>query len=220
MSQSTDDFIRALAEDLPPIQPMERLRETLSMALLASLPLSLVWLMTLGLRPELAGSASLPEFYLPIIAILALMAAGGLVAGVADAIPGRESTMMAGRWITALGGLAAIGSLGFINSHEMSHQAASSIQCVLGTAFLAVPSVALCARFVARGAGVLRRRAFFFACVGGMALSALVIHLSCPESNAMHLILGHALAPTIGSATALGAVLAILSVVSRRARTD
>jgi hypothetical protein len=216
MSQSTDDLIFGLADDLPPVKQMARIREVLGMALVASLPLSLIWLAALGLRPDLRALDPLPPLFLPILAILVPMAVGGLISGLADAIPGREALMNVARWIAIASGGAAFATLAFADVGHLGQHARGAIHCILGAAFLAVPCVTLSARFVTKGAPARRGHAFFLACFGGMAVASFVVHLTCPDSASMHLVLGHALAPVIGASIALAGVLAILRLTAWR----
>ncbi len=209
MARSTDDMIRELSRDLPPVTPMRRLREVALMTLGISLPFCVYRLATSGLNDSMAGIESPSVVFTLVLAILVLVAIGGLVAALAGAIPGREKTSRLGLRLCLVALAVATSALGYALAFEPTpfvEIAKSSVGCALGAAMLAVPAALFVTRFVVRGAADRISTATGLATAGGMGAAAAVVHASCPHPEALHLVMGHGFAPFAGGLVVLTGV--------------
>ena len=201
MARSTEDMIHDLARNLPPVTPMRRLREIVVMALGVSLPFYILRLGTAGFNDRLTGSEPPGLVFLLVSAILVLVAVGGLLAGLAGAIPGRETTSRFGMALTLFALAAIAGAFGYSMMFEpasIAQAAKGSVACALGAAMLAIPAAWFVTRFVVRGAARAIPSTMALATAGGMGAAAAIIHATCPHPDSLHLILGHGLAPFVG----------------------
>lgn len=223
MKPSTEALIHELAADLPPVKPLGRLRDTIVAALGISLPFYLYWFITSGVRRQFRQGELPDGVYLMVASALLLVAAGGLLAGLAAAIPGREDASQLGRNLFLSGLAAGLSVLGYhwaLGSTSVFEVSRSSAQCAMGAAMLAIPSALLVARFTARGAALHFPRALSLACAGGMGVSAGVIHLTCSHADPIHLVLGHALAPFAGGLVVLTGLSIAVGLASLLPRSD
>lgn len=216
MTRSTDALIRELAHDLPAVAPLARLRTTLVKVMLVFMPFAAAWIIMLGLRPDLRTEAVHDPTFLAVTALLILMSAGGLVACLAEAVPGRDAAARGGLAIAGVGASAALIApiVLFVASAEGFDVVAarSGLHCALGACALAIPAVVICARYISRGAPSSGWRAFALASLGTVALAAVIVHLTCPHPDPSHLVVGHGLAPLAAGALAL-AGLAVSSAI-------
>ena len=74
----------------------------------------------------------------------------------------------------------------------------TDLECLTLSFLLALPPALGALAFLSRGAPYRPLLAVLAAATGAVAAGALVVHLSCPCSDARHLILAHALAPVAG----------------------
>ena len=61
MAESTDQLIRQLAQDVPAVRPLASLRRMLVTVLLCALPLSMVWVMSQGIRDGAFDERAKPD---------------------------------------------------------------------------------------------------------------------------------------------------------------
>lgn len=223
MTQSTEAMIRQLAADLAPVKPLGRVRDTVLAALAISLPFYGYWLITSGVREQFRRG-EMPDFVYLVVAIaLLLVAVGGLIAGLASAVPGREDDARLGGGVLFAGltlatlVLAAQWILGTPAILEISR---SSIQCAMAAGMLAIPSALLVARFTVRGAARHFPWALSLACAGAMAVSSAVVHLTCSHAEPIHLVLGHGFAPFAGGLVVLIVVSITFGIGTRLRRTN
>ncbi|MBW2726432.1 MAG: hypothetical protein JRE71_18790 [Deltaproteobacteria bacterium] len=225
MTQSTDAMIRELAADLAPVKPLGRVRDTVLTTLGISLPFYGYWLITSGLREQFR-QGGMPDFVYSMVAIaLLLIAVGGLAAGLAAVIPGREDDARLGRNILFAG--LALGILVLFTQWSLGITAVldvsgPSVQCAMAAGMLAIPSALLVARFtfMARGAARHFPRALSLACAGGMGVSSGVVHLTCSHADPLHLVLGHAFAPFAGGLVVLIVASITLGIGTRLRQAD
>lgn len=201
MKQSSEDLIAQLSAELAPVKPLARLRDTILAAVGISIPFYLGWVVAKGVRRQL-GRGEMPEAeFLMVWGILLLLAAGGLIAGLSAAIPGREAARRLGRNLSLAGlGLSfiAMAYLVFFGGASLAESAGAALSCTIWSGLLAVPSALFVARFVVRGAAPQLSRSIALVCAGGIGMSAAVIHLTCSRAEPIHLLLGHGLAPVAG----------------------
>jgi hypothetical protein len=210
VTQSTDAMIRELAATLAPVKPLGRVRDAVLIALGVSLPFYGFWIFSSGVREQFAGGTP-PSFVYSIVALLLLaVAAGGVVAGLASAVPGREDAARLGRKVLFAALMLGFLVLGFQLSSRSETWAASildvsgsSLQCAMAAAMLSIPSALLLGRFTLRGAARHVPISLALALVGGMGVSSAAVHLTCSHPAPIHLILGHGFAPFAGGLATL-----------------
>ncbi len=220
MSRTTEELIRDLAGDLPPVKPLARVRTVVGFALLLSLPLFAWWFAEHGLRHQFHAGETPGFSYLASGAALLILAGGGLVFALTSVIPGRERDARAGQLLfgggvaLALSLFAAQGLAGNLHLVDGLH---SSRSCILGAVGLAIPAGLVVARYVIRGAPRSLSVALAAGFTGGMGMAAILVHLTCAHADPVHMVLGHALAPLYGGVVvvAMASVAAALGMRSR-----
>jgi len=244
VSRSTDGLIRELTQSLAPVRPVARLHRSIGWVIAVAVPVNIAWLYWtkyLGIpRPErsLDGIFGMPYVFMAVLGVLVLLAFGGLVAGLADGIPGREALARRSRWLTAAAALVAF--MGFVvvvvqvvvqpgtatafgehvpyNYPYNYDYTYNALQCGRSAALLALAPLALCLRAVWRGTSMHPSRMFYVACVGTVAITTAAVHASCPNLEAAHQWLGHGLAPIFAGAVLWVVVqLIILTLPDERA---
>jgi hypothetical protein len=180
--RSTEQLVHELAQDVPPVRPIPCLRRVMAAVVIAwVIAVALMWLLS-GLPPDLLRSAPWgdPKFTAVLVG-LGCMALG--------------ATLAAGGGLWALvGTTASPGEMGLT----------SGLSCMGRACGLALLPVLVASLFLARGFAHRPLLSAGFAVAGSVALGALVVHASCRMGGALHVLLGHALAPLL-----LGFVLAI-----------
>ena len=198
--QSTEPLLRELAQELQPVQPIPRLRTVAAGVLL-------IWLLALfadwmfgGPSPRFAeGELWREPAFLVVLVGLLCTAVGATLAALAGAVPGREGEARIGLAV-AIGGLALATAWGVWavagqGAGSGSHPLATSVACVSrATALGIVPALVACA-FLARALVRMPRAGAAAAAAGCAALGAAAVHASCPSESALHVLLGHSLAP-------------------------
>ncbi len=218
--RSSEALLRELARGLEPVRRIPRLRAGLAAALG-------LWLVALAAHqalgfpsPRLDAGAWRSLSFLAVLAGLALLAGGGVLAALAAAVPGREHLGRAARGGALLGlalaaGAAATAAGGGLAA-GLGPAFGTSAGCLLRAAALGLAPALAAAVFAARA---LPRRPLLTAAIaglGGVGLGALAVHLSCAEGNALHVLLGHALAPLLAAALLALPLAALLRRAIRR----
>jgi hypothetical protein len=207
--RSTEQLVHELAQDVPPVRPIPCLRRVMAAVVIAwVIAVALMWLLS-GLPPDLLRSAPWgdPKFTAVLVG-LGCMALGATLAALAAAVPGRDDVATASGGVALLGvALAAGGGLWALVGTTASPGEmglTSGLSCMGRACGLALLPVLVASLFLARGFAHRPLLSAGFAVAGSVALGALVVHASCRMGGALHVLLGHALAPLL-----LGFVLAI-----------
>jgi hypothetical protein len=219
----TEERIRELAARLEPVRPIPPLVALVAAALgLCLAAVAAEWAFGgLGLRVRRDDAWTDPA-YLAALAGIALVAFGAFGAALASAVPGREAAARLGDRVALAGlGLGLAGALWAVareGPQISAQQLHASLHCGLRAFGLGLGATLVGLAFLARA--VPRRAALSvaLALAGGSALGALVVHLTCPSSSAIHQLLGHTLAPVAAGALLalpLGALVARLSAQAR-----
>ena len=215
-------FIEALADDLTPVRPIARLRRIGAGVALVWLVVAAGALAVRGLRAELL-SAMLESPAVGVIFVgLVLVAVGGVGAGLAASVPGREAVVR-GSLATGLLGVslsAVVGGYLVLRGGAPLVPAApisADVSCLSVALLLALPPALGALLFMARAAPYRQVLVCLFAATGSVALGALVVHLSCDCIHPRHLILSHALAPVAGALILTLPYRAALARAARRA---
>jgi hypothetical protein len=157
----------------------------------------------------LSGSP-LPEFIrsipwgdLPFAAVLvglALIAVGATLAALASAVPGRETIATASGGAALVGvALALGGGLWAVSCAPPGRGATLTgcLACMCHAAALAILPGLVASLFLV---WAYARRPVVdagLAAAGTVALGSLVVHMSCRGAGALHMLMGHALAPVL-----------------------
>jgi hypothetical protein len=198
--RNTEALLQDLARDLRPVRTVPRLRAAALVTVGAWGLVAAAHAALEGRLPPLPGpwqgAASLG-----VLAGLVLAAAGGVTAALAGAIPGRERPAHLGAAALVLGlgfalAAAAIPLIGWSGAPDFS--ATANLACIGHAALLGVVPLAVLCVFLARALASRPRRGACAAALGGLALGGLAVHVSCAAGGgALHLLLGHALGPTL-----------------------
>jgi len=207
--RSTTALIHELSSDLEAVRPIPRLREVV--AGFAGLWLVnaafAAWLR--GPRPDLLTVFLHGPGYAAVMVGLLLVAAGGVVAGLAYAVPGREQVWRSSLIVLALGtalGVVPGALLAIYDPMPGSHpcELGTDMRCLMFTIVRAVfPCVALIA-FLRRSNPERPSLGLAAMLIGSLAGAAVLSHLVCPESMPRHVTLTHAVGPVV-----VGAALAV-----------
>ena len=197
--RTTEQLLHELSQNLPPVRPIPRIRSVLAVVLAAWLgAIALDWRYGLLREGAFGALAGADARFVATLAKLALVAVGAMLASLTSAVPGRESDT---RLCTAAAftgvGLAAGGGLWAVvaAAGSESDTAAGAFLCLSHATALGFLPVLMAALFLARGVAHRPRIGAGLAACGAVALGALVIHASCRAGGALHMLLGHALAP-------------------------
>jgi hypothetical protein len=218
-NRPTEQLVDELARALEPVRPLPSLRRqalALAGAWALSAGLAAVWI---GVRPHAnLGRGSESDV---LAAVLALLGASGLAAGVASRVPGRERLALAAAALVAAG-IGIVAALCLSESGPLVETAsfAADLGCIRHALLLGIPTGLLAAALAIRGAPWRSLRAAVALAIGAAAAGALLVHLCCPSLEPRHWLLAHALAPLFAGALAGVAFAQILDWLGRRRRGD
>ena len=205
MTEKLDQFIRALSTDLAPVRRIPPVRSVVTRALLCAGLAGLGLLAVYGLRPGLVPF-DLPIPFLSILVGLTLVGFGGIAAALGGSVPGREGLARTGE-VGMLLGLLVAGGVGFalfLHASALMPLGASwtwqGLRCLLRASALAVVPALIVAGFVQRAAPHRPLAALATAAGGALGLGTVAVHLSCPQDDAAHVLVFHALSPVVGAA--------------------
>lgn len=194
----TDDLLRQLSADLKPVRRIAPLRASAALVIgLWALAVMCEWRMG-GARPAMgdAGRWHDPAYSL-LFGGLLLAAGSGLVAVLAQRMPGRESLSRGAMIVAGAGAFAAVGAAGMEWFHAgagMMGGLAGSWSCVMRSLTLAVmPAIAAAVLLRGHWRGGDGWRVPLFAA----PLGALAVHASCVAGGAEHMLLGHSFGPVL-----------------------
>lgn len=199
--QSTEQLLRELARDVPPVRRTPPLRVGLAVVLAAwAIAVAAPWALRSPPEPLLRGIPWDDAFYLGVLVGLGALAIGATLAALAAAVPGRERACGASRGAALVGvalaagaGVAAVLATGSGGIDEL----ASSGACIRHAAALAVLPALAASRFIARAAAGRPVRTALVGVTGAAGLGSVWVHSSCRAGGALHMLVGHALAPVL-----------------------
>lgn len=201
----TEQLVGDLVEALEPIRLIPRLRTVAAAALALGVISSAVVMGLRGVRSDLASGVFSPCVVLMAVG-LTIVALGGIAASLGAGVPGRERVTQLGTRVLVGGLVLAAGAGGWaLVSAGAAAWEGIGVRC-LATALLAgvLPGLALLA-FLAVAFPARPALALAAASGGAVALGSISVHVSCPATGGLHLLLGHAAAPVLG-----GVVLALV----------
>jgi len=207
-------LIRELAADLRPVALFPQLRSLVASVVLLWASVAATVLLVLGPRADLAHVLASDRAYAAVVLGLTLAGIGGVLAGLAACVPGRESTRLAALTaaVSALtvAGVACLSSPSAASPTDLS----SDLACVSYAALLSLPLVAWISSRALRGFIQEPSRVAVIALFGAVAMTALVVHLFCPAAASSHFLTAH-----LGAAPLVALIAGVpLSVILQRLR--
>ncbi len=197
---TTDELVRQLTRELRPVRRLPRLRTVLLGTGIAGLVALALVVLVRGVDPaRVAGRLGDPVFTGVLLGLLVLGPAAA-VAALAASVPGREVARRIATDLACLatGAVLVPVALLVLRDPNFGRDLSGGLACQgwsLGLGLLPVVPVVV---FVSRA---LPRHPWLTALgagVAGVAVGALVVHLSCPSRDPAHLLLAHALTPVLG----------------------
>ena len=202
--EGTSELVERLSQELRPVRRIPRLRQAAGVVALLWLGAGALALALRGLRPDLLQQLQPASAFVVILMGLGLIAVGGVVAALATSVPGREGAARVSLGL-GLGGVMLASLVGAIlilreaGPAPLACPFENDLACFTVACLLALPPALGVLAFVSRGTPYRPLIAVLAAATGAVALGALLVHVSCPESNPRHIILSHALAPLGGA---------------------
>ncbi len=203
-SQGTSEVIERLTRDVPPVRRIPRLRQALISVTLAWFLAGALALAIRGVRPDLLQILDPRSAFMVILLGLGLIALGGVVAALASSVPGREDAARVSLAL-GLGGVLLASVMGGIlvlrqaGPVPVACPFQNDLACFAVACLIALPPALGVLAFVSRGAPYRPLIAVLAGTTGAVALGAMLVHVSCPETSVRHVILSHALAPLGGA---------------------
>lgn len=189
--ESSQRLIRELVADLSPVRPLAPLWVVLGGILALWAAMAAAALLLMGPRPDLAERIAGDSVYSAVTLGLGLAGLGGLAAGLAASLPGREALRL-GTLTMAVSGLAVAGA--FCLSAERSLVAVDpmvDLACMFYATLLALPVVGFTSVRALRGWILQPSRMAIISLLGAGSLGALIVHLTCPAGAAAHFLAAH-----------------------------
>jgi hypothetical protein len=194
------DLIDRLAADLEPVRPIAPLGVTLAAVLASAALVGGVILSFYDLHAELWTTFMHDRTYAGVLVGLGLAVLGGCLAALASVVPGREAVLRAGAGLVFGGLLLAVGvAAATTRWAEASFPAASAdhLMCIVrGVGFGLVPA-AVVLFAAARGWSARPRLTVSMALLGTGASGALLVHLTCPAIDPLHVLCTHTSTPIL-----------------------
>jgi hypothetical protein len=212
-SDLTENLIDRLAANLEPVRPMTPLPVTLAAVLGTAFVVGCVVLATYHPKQELWTTFLSDRTYASVLVGLLLAGAGGCLGTLASVIPGREP-LVRGGMLTAVGGLLlAIGAAAVATpwaSLDLSGVAGSHLMCIArGACFAVIPAAAVLYA-ATRGWSGRPETTVFLALVGTGAVGALLVHLTCPAIEPLHVLCTHTSTPLLMAVTLTAVLLPMM----------
>lgn len=214
---SSHDLIERLVGDLQAVRRTPPLRSLFGTCLGVAALIGLAVLGVYGLKPGLMASLLGDPVYAAVLVGLVVSLVAGCLAALASAVPGRESVVRGGA-AAALGGLVLAAGVGVASAAwgdaDVALGSADGVCILRGMLFAALPGTAVL-WLAARGWSGRPSHTVALGLVGAGATGALLVHLTCPAVDPLHLVWTHTSTPLL-LAAALTAVLT--PVMGRLAR--
>jgi hypothetical protein len=197
--QSTEQLIHDLVEEVPPVRRIPALRSVM-MGVVAvwAIAVALMWIFGMPLLDFVRDIPWGDPKFVSVLVGLSLIAVGATLAALATAVPGRENVASAGGG-AALLGIAIAAGVGLWTAFGAvpwgAEDLSGCVACMNRAGALALLPVFVASLFLARGFARHPILGAGSAVAGAVALGGIVVHISCRAGGALHLLLGHALAP-------------------------
>lgn len=197
--EETRGLIEKLAADLEPVEPIPAVSRTLANIFGVIGVLGAIVFVFYDLKPELWHRFVTDVTWASVGIGLALAIVGGCLGAFASVIPGREGLTRLGGGLAVLGLLLAVGVAAGATSwsHARLEHPLAQMSCVLrGTVFAVVPAV-VAVSLAARGWAGRPDLTVVLALLGAGSVGALLVHLTCPAVDPLHLLSTHTSTPIL-----------------------
>lgn len=197
---TTDDLVRRLTRELRPVRRVPRLRTVLLGTGIAGLTALAVAVLVRGVDPALVADRLGDPVFTGVLLALLVLGPASAVGALAASIPGREVARRVAADVACLAAGAVLVPVVLLalRDPDFGRGFSGGLACQawsLGLGLLPmVPVVVFVARALPRHPWLTA----FGAGVAGVAVGALVVHLSCPSRDPAHLLIAHALTPVLG----------------------
>ena len=199
--RSTDQLIHDLVQEVPPVRRIPALRVVMTgVVVLWAIAVSLMWIFGVPLPDLVRGIPWGDPKFVSILVGLLFVGVGATLAALAAAVPGRENVARAGGGAALFGiVLAAGGGLWavFGAAPRGVVDLLGCLTCIRRAGALALLPGLVASLFLVRAFARRPLLGAGFAVAGTVALGGFVVHISCRGAGALHMLLGHALAPVL-----------------------
>jgi hypothetical protein len=201
-TESTEELLDNLTSDAQPVCRMPSLRVSVGLVLLLGSAVAVFFAYRHGLRSDLGSVASYGYRFNAIGIGLLGVGLGGVIAALAQVVPGRESTARRAVVVVLIASVLVVGVSTFLHfffEEAAVGQVPGPLGCFLISCGLSIVPLAVLAVVARRG--VLQHPFMVAICaaLGGVGLGAFVVHLCCGADAFLHVFFGHAAAPFFGA---------------------
>jgi hypothetical protein len=197
--RSTDQLIHDLVQEVPPVRRIPALRVVMTgVVVVWAIAVALMWIFGVPLPDLVRGIPWGDPKFVSILVGLLFVGVGATLAALAAAVPGRENVARAGGGAALFGiVLAAGGGLWavFGAAPRGVVDLLGCLACMRRAGALALLPGLVASLFLVRAFARRPLLGAGFAVAGTVALGGFVVHISCRGGGALHILLGHALAP-------------------------
>ena len=197
--ERAEGLIAKLAADLEPVKPIAPIPRTLAGVFGVAGFVAAIVFATYGPKPDLWNGFVTNLTYAGVLIGLVAAIVGGCVGALASVVPGREGLMRLGAGLGVSGVLLGAGVAAWMTpwGDARLEEPLAQMACIVrGTVFAAPPTLAVLA-LAARGwsgrPGVTVALGLF----GTGAVGALLVHLTCPATEPLHLLCMHTSTPIV-----------------------
>lgn len=201
-TESTDVLLERLASAATPVCRIPRLRVAVGLILLLGSAVAILFAYSHGLRSDLGEAVAQGYRFNAVGVGLLGVGLGGVIAALAQVVPGRESTARKAVLVVLVASVLVIGLsslLHFVFEEAVVEQQPGPLGCFLISCGLSIVPLAVLAVVARRG--VMQHPFVVATCaaLGGVGLGAFVVHLCCGADAFFHVFIGHAAAPFLGA---------------------
>jgi hypothetical protein len=192
-------LIDQLASDLEPVTPIAPVPRMLALVFAAVAVAAIPAFALYGLRPGFVDGFLSDVTYASVLVGLVLAVGGASAAALGSAIPGREALVRNGAGLAVGGLLLAIAVAAGMTPWGTAHfeEPIAQLACVArGCAFAVLPAVAVLA-LAARGWTGRPDWTVALGLLGTGAAGALLVHLTCPAIDPLHVLYTHTSTPVL-----------------------
>lgn len=207
------DLIDRLATDLEPVRVIAPLPLRLGVVLLGAGLAGWLVLRVHPLRDAVWETFATDATWASVLVGLALAVFGGLLGALASVVPGRETVVRVGAVATGIGlalGVAVSAAAAVASGADPSGVRGSHLMCIPRGACFALLPAAIAFYAAARGWSGRPEVTVSLALLGTGAFGALLVHLTCPAVEPLHVLCTHTSTPLILAVVLTGALLPLM----------
>ena len=201
-TDSTDALLDRLTSAAQPVCRIPRLRVAVGLILLLRSAVAILFAYSHGLRSDLGEVVAHGVRFNAVGIGLLGVGLGGVIAALAQVVPGRESTARKAVFVVLVASALVIGIsslLHFAFEEAVVESQPGPLGCFLISCGLSIVPLAVLAVVARRGVMQHPFIVAICAALGGVGLGAFVVHLCCGVDAFLHVFFGHAAAPFFGA---------------------